>query len=282
MKTSRRKLPYWKRNNPAASFDIARLRPKTLARGKRFESPSDAHEDSVRSQVLLGRYRRGKAYGVYLQECREGHYQCERTYCAQCARTFRRYFTGQLLRLSSELKGEVHILVVLIETAPKGELLKLEIERYRHSLRKRLDRAGLGKVPVIGGFEMYYRARSKEWILHINLVIFGGNEKAIRRFEDGFSDDEIHRPVRRDDLKDDAEQLSYILKFTTYHRPRQQHGARKAKAMPLNPAEHFELVHWMAQYEFSDHLFLLNARRRGTTIELSRARTHKSSLNGAA
>src|SRR5438477_136190 len=74
MTISRRKLPYWRRNTPAASLDIAKLRPKTLPRGKRFESVSDAHEDSVRSQALLGRYRRGKAYGVYLQECREGHY----------------------------------------------------------------------------------------------------------------------------------------------------------------------------------------------------------------
>jgi hypothetical protein len=157
----------------------------------------------------------------------------------------------------------------LLEIAPKGNLLKIEIERYHHSLRKKLDRAGLGKVTVIGGFEMIYRARTKQWVLHINLTMFGGNEKDMRRFESCFPDDEIYRPVRRDDLKDDAEQLSYILKFTTYHRPHQQRGGEKAKAKPLNPAEHFELVRWMAQFEFSDHLFLYNARRRGASIEVS-------------
>jgi hypothetical protein len=269
MATSRRKLIYWRRTHPVASFDIAKLRSKTLARGKRFESPSDAREESRRSQALLERDRRSKAYGVYLQDCRDGYYQCDKTYCPQCARTFRHYLTGQLLRLNSEFEGEVRILVVLLETAPKGKLLKLEIKRYQHSLRKRLARAGLGEVPVIGGFEMYYRARSKEWVLHVNLAIFGGNEKALRKFEDGFPGDEIYRPVRRDDLHDDAEQLSYILKFTTYHRPHQQRGSKKAKAVPLNPAEHFELVRWMAQYEFSDHLLLFNARRRGASIELS-------------
>ena len=276
MATSRRKPTYWSRTHPVASFDIAKLRPETLARGKRFESPSDAREESRRSQGLLEKHPRGKAYGVYLQECRDGHYQCDKTYCPQCARTFRHYLTGQLLRLNSKFESEVRILVVLLETAPKGKLMKLEIERYRHSLRKRLDRAGLGEVPVIGGFEMYYRARSKEWVLHVNLAIFGGSESALLRFEDGFPDDEIYRPVRRDDLRDDAEQLSYILKFTTYHRPHRQSGPAKTKALPLNPAEHFELVQWMARYKFSDHLFLFNARRRGASIEFSSKAARKA------
>lgn len=269
MAKSRRKLPYWRRNIPTAQFDIVKLRPKTLPRGERFETRNDSRKESLRSEVLLATRPQGKAYGVYLQECRDGHYDCEKTYCSQCARTFRRYLTGQLLRLNSEFEGEVRILVVLLETAPKGELLKLEIKRYQHSLRKRLARAGLGEVPVAGGFEMYYRAKSKEWVLHVNLAIFGGNEKAIQKFEDGFLDDEIQRPVRLDDLRDEPEQLSYILKFTTYHRPHQQRGSKKAKAVPLNPAEHFELVRWMAQYEFSDHLFLFNARRSGASISFS-------------
>jgi hypothetical protein len=82
-------------------------------------------------------------------------------------------------------------MVVLLEAAPKGKLLDLEIAQCRHSLRKRLDRAGLGGTPVIGGFEMAYRARTKEWVLHVNLVMFGGDEQAIARFEDGFRDDQL-------------------------------------------------------------------------------------------
>jgi hypothetical protein len=121
----------------------------------------------------------------------------------------------------------------------------------------------------VGGFEMIYRARSKEWVLHINLVMFGGDEKAIAKFEEGFRDDGLYRPVERTTVVDPAEQLSYVLKFTTYHRPRQQRGSKKAKAVPLNPSEHLELVRWMARHEFSDLLFLFNARRRGASVELS-------------
>jgi hypothetical protein len=268
MVASCRKSPYWRRANPDASYDIAKLRPATLTSGKRFETPSDAQKESLRSEAMLMAYRPGNSYSTYLQECRNGYYDCERTYCPQCARTFRRHITGELLRLNSEFRAKVRVLVVLLETAPKENIINLEIGRYRHSLRKRFDRAGLGDVPVIGGFEMFYRARSKEWVLHINLVMFGGDEKAIAKLVEGLHDVDLYRSVEGAVVEDPPEQLSYVLKFTTYHRPHTQHGPKKAKAVPLNPPEHLELVRWMAQYEFSDHLFLFNARRRGASIEL--------------
>jgi len=269
MTKSRRKPPYWRRAIPTAQFDMTKLRPKSLPPGQRFETPRDADKESVRSAALLATHRQGRSYGVYLQECLAGDYQCDQTYCPRCARTFRRYVTGELLRLHATSNTTPSILVILLEAAPQGELQDLQIDKYRHSLRKRLVRAGLGHVPTAGGFEMIYRARSKEWVLHINLVMFGGDEKAIAKFGAGFGGDDLYRPVERVTVKDPAEQLSYVLKFTTYHRPHQQRGATKAKAVPLNPSEHFELVRWMAQHEFTDHLFLFNARRRGVAIELS-------------
>jgi hypothetical protein len=269
MTQPRRKVPYWRRTIPAAPFDIAKLRPNELPRGKRFETPSDARNESVRSAALLATQRRSRPYGVYLQECRDGHYRCEQTYCPGCARTFRRFITGEMLRLHSKSQTKTWVLVILLEAACQGSLQDLRIDRYRHSLRKRLDRAGLSHVPAVGGFEMIYRARSKEWVLHVNLVMFGGDEKAIAKFQEGFRDDDLCRPVERVAVEDPVEQLSYVLKFTTYHRPHQQRGSKKSKAVPLNRSEHLELVRWMDQYKFSDHLFLFNARRRGASIEFS-------------
>jgi hypothetical protein len=262
MPSKRRKKPFWHRTKPMRRFDIAELRPKTLARAERFETPSDARRESSRSQAVLERYRRSQICAEYLQDCREGLERCEKTFCPICARTFRRYFTGQLLRLNAECASKVSIAVVLLETAPKGKIDRLQIERYRHSLRKRLERAGLGDMPVIGGFEVCYKAREKVWILHINLVIFSGNK--------------IYRPITSADLNDKIRQLSYVLKFGTYHRPYKQIGSKTSKAVPLNPREHFELIRWMDQYEFSDHLFLFNARRRGETIEFSNKATRKA------
>jgi hypothetical protein len=267
MALPRLKHPFWRRNDPAAKFDIAKLRPKTLPRGKRFESLNDARGESVRSEELLDAYRRNNGLSVFLKECREDHYHCEKPYCPRCARTFRRWLIADFLRLNSSFREPVTIFTVLLESAQLDKLLTLEIERYRHSLRKRLDRAGLCRASVVGGFEMIYRARPKEWMLHINLVIFGGGKEALTKFERGFSGGRIGRPVQRVALIDPAEQLSYILKFTTYHRPYEQQGGKKSEALPLNPAQHFALVTWMSQYAFLDYLFLFNARRRGVLIE---------------
>jgi hypothetical protein len=262
----RRMAPYWRRAKHCARYDIARLRPRTLKIGRRFETFEDANKESRRSQEALAVFLPGNQYSAYLHECREGAYDCDKTFCPRCARAFRRYITAELLQASKEALGKIRILVVILETAAKENLINLRMARYRHFLRKRLSRAGISDTPVIGGFEMVYRARQREWVLHVNLVIFGGSRKAIDCFKEGFADPDA---VREDPLNDPAEQLSYVLKFTTYHRPHQQRGATKAKAVPLNPSEHFELVQWMAQYSFSDHVFLFNARRRGASIELA-------------
>jgi hypothetical protein len=273
MPNRRRLLPYWRRTIPCAKFDISKLRPPKLPRGDRFETQSDARAESVRSEAALACNQPSSNHGTNLRECRVGDYHCEKAYCPICARTFRRYLTAELLRLHSGFDGKVSILVVLLERSPKGEILKLDIDHCCHRFRKRLERAGLTGVPVIGGFEIIYRAREKQWMLHVNLVIFGGSNAAIRKFAGGFPEE---RAVRQDDLIDPVEQLSYVLKFTTYHRPYEQRGPKKSRAMPLNPLEHFELVRWMAQYTFTDHLFLFNARRRGATIELSSKAARKA------
>jgi hypothetical protein len=132
-----------------------------------------------------------------------------------------------------------------------------------HVLRKRLQRSGLGKVPVIGGFEIAYKAAQRVWILHANLVMIGGEEKARKKFKKAFRGDDFDRPLLGTTLKDRAEQLSYVLKFTTYHRPYEQRGATRSEAKPLNPKEHAALLKWMWQFEFKDFLLLINARRQG-------------------
>jgi hypothetical protein len=125
-----------------------------------------------------------------------------------------------------------------------------------------LERSGLGTVPVIGGIEIVYKAARQVWVLHTNLVMIGGDNSRRAKFKEMFQTDEIDRPLLRTALKDQAEQLSYVLKFTTYHRPQQQ-GSARAPAKPLNPRDHAALLKWMSQFEFQDFLLLINARRQG-------------------
>ena len=50
MAPRRHKHPFWRQNDPAAKFDIAKLRPKPLPRADRFETLND-----VRRKVLAAK-----------------------------------------------------------------------------------------------------------------------------------------------------------------------------------------------------------------------------------
>ena len=197
-----------------------------------------------------------------LSDCREGDIICDDPQCPICARTYRRWLTGQLLRLASKTTKRIDILTVLLEKAPPDKIDTLSPKAWPAKLRKRLDRAGLSDVPVIGGFEMIYKADLKSWVLHINLVIFNGSLQALNAFEATFKSSGIKTPTHRAPLQNAPEQLSYVSKFTTYHRPRAQSGGTNAPAVPLNPKQHHALMTWMS-IQFQDFLFLHNARRQG-------------------
>jgi hypothetical protein len=120
-------------------------------------------------------------------------------------------------------------------------------------------------VPVIGGIEIIYKAKKRVWVLHTNLVMIGGKRAARKKFAQGFKGGDIERPIIRARLKKPPKQLSYVLKFSTYHRPYEQQVSAKSPAKPLNPKEHAALLKWMSKFEFQDFLVLVNARRKGGT-----------------
>ena len=203
----------------------------------------------------------------YLAECRAGDYVCEKTFCPSCARQFRRWFIAEVIRIAHATPKPAYIVTVLLAQAT--DIRELDVEPFRHSLRKRLDRAGLAEAVVIGGFEMVWRAREKVWVLHANLLILGANEAAMSKFERGFGSSNLPRPTQTVVLKDLPEQVSYLLKFTTYHRPMRQTGPRKSPAKPLNAKEHVAIVYWMYQFHFADMLFLYGVRRQGYRLALT-------------
>jgi hypothetical protein len=261
----RRLPPFWRRQTPSREYDIELLRPAALVRGKRFETLADAQQESERREQLLRSFTGGnKELAELLQECRAGDYECNRLFCPICARVFRRWFIGELLRITKG-REPVRIYTVLLEKAPQDKINDLDPTTVQHRVRKQLERAGLGNVPVIGGIEIVYKARKRVWLLHANLVMIGGKKAARKKFTQGFKGGDIERPITRARLKKPAKQLSYILKFTTYHRPYEQQGSRKSEAKPLNPKEHAALLKWMSKFEFKDFLLLINARRQGGT-----------------
>src|ERR1700730_4123510 len=266
----RRQLPFWRRQTPSREYDIELLRPADRVRGKRFETSADAQEESERSEQLLRSFTGGsKERAELLQECRAGDYECNRPFCPICARVFRRWFISELLRIT---KGDepVRIYTVLLNEGSQDKINDLDPTTVEHQLRKRLQRARLGKVRVIGGIEIVYKARKRVWLLHANLVMIGGKKAARKKFAPGFKGGDIERGIILARLKKPPKQLSYVLKFTTYHRPYEQQGSTKSEAKPLNPKEHASLLKWMSQFEIEEFVLLNIARRQGgTKIALS-------------
>jgi hypothetical protein len=260
----RRKNPFWRRGKPKPKHDIALLRPADEPKSQRFETLADAREESERSEKLLRSFAGNSVLAEYLQECRAGDYECNNTFCPICGRVFRRWFIGELLRITSG-RDHVHLYTVLLKEAAKDKIDELDPAPFRASLRKRLQRAGLGNIPVIGGFEIVYRARRQIWVLHANLVMIGGGKRTRKKFKATFQGNDLERPVVRAKLKNPSKQLSYVLKFTTYHRPHEQRGSAKPEARPLNPSEHAALLKWMSKFEFKHFLLLINAKRQGGT-----------------
>jgi hypothetical protein len=184
---------------------------------------------------------------------------------------FRRWLIGELLRVARKTRQPIHILTVLLQQASSDKINALDLKAWRHVLRKRLLRAGLATASIIGGFEIVYRQNSRAWVLHANLMVIGATQAGLDGFAAASDTLGLDRAVVCAPLKDLPKQLSYTLKFTTYHRPLGQQGPVKGPAVPLNAPEHHALIKWMSRYEFKDFLFLFNARRKdGTTIMLKR------------
>jgi hypothetical protein len=263
MNSTRNATRFWRLRKPPKNRDIIFLRPPCFGKSERFETEADARAESLRSERAL-KSNRALLPQLYLSECRAGYYRCDQTYCPLCARDFRRWFIGEALRLVDLCSRRSRVMTVLL--AKSGDIQELDPANYLRLVRRRLRRAGLHDVPVIGGFEMVYRTQDKSWVLHVNLLFLGGTKLALSMFADSFASTQFVRSTQTVQLKDLPEQLSYLLKFTTYHRPFRQTGSKRPPAKPLNAREHVALVNWMSKFAFTDMMFLHRVRREGAHL----------------
>jgi hypothetical protein len=233
-KKNRRRAPFYRRRKPKPEHDIRLLRPPSLPLGERFETLEDVRGYSLNSEYKLDlSTHQQDQLSNHLNECRTLAQRCEQPYCSLCARLFRVWFIGELLRIIENIgSAPVYIMTILLEEASYDEIHRLDVKGYDAELRKRLSRNGLGDAIVIGGYENIYRASSKIYVLHINLLIIDGTLEAIEKFKATFSNSDIEKPAVVEKLEDLPTQLSYVLKFTTYHRPFKQCGSKKGPAVP--------------------------------------------------
>ena len=83
----------------------------------------------------------------------------------------------------------------------------------------------------------------------MHLLAIGVTEADWDRLDEAWADSGTGDPIKADELRDLGKQLSYLIKFHTYHKPGQSSANRRARAYRLPPDRLAELATWSSQYQ---------------------------------
>jgi len=206
-----------------------------------------------RLKVLLPRL---PDVGRALLKCDGERHRCSLPICAVCARDYRPGLIAQLHALANAYAGPHQVATIYLGLYRPGSLAAADVPRAREMLRKRLDRAGFKGAILVGGIEVAWQDGWQRWLLHAQVLAIGVDAEDWDRLEAALEDSGTADPVMPKPLRNPDEQLSYCIKFVTYHQP----GRRR---VPLPPDRLVELAAWSSLYRFEDFLFAYGARRRG-------------------
>ncbi len=237
---------------PSSSAEPAAAAPAQAWPGRETRREAERWND-LRLEVLLPDL---PDVGRALLKCDGADHPCGLLICAVCARTYRQGPIAQLHALADAYAGPHQVATIYLGLFPPGFLADADVRRAREMFRKRLDRAGFKGAIVVGGIEVAWQAQWQRWLLHAHVLAIGVDANAWDQLEAALENSGTAHPVDHVPLRDPDEQLSYLIKFVTYHQP----GRRR---VPLPPDRLVELAAWWSQYHFEDFFFAYGARRRG-------------------
>jgi hypothetical protein len=255
-----RRTPIGQANRSAAAVMPRASSEPAAAPGREWrgmETRSEAERwNELRLEVLLPDL---PDIGRALLKCDGADHPCWLPICAVCARAYRQGPVAQLHVLANAYQGPHEIATIYLSLIRPGCLADVDVTHAREMFRKRLDRAGFKGAIVVGGIEVAWQAKWQRWLLHAHALAIGVDANAWERLEAALEDSGTADPVRPVALCNPDEQLSYCIKFVTYHQP----GRRR---VPLPQDRVVELAEWWSRHRFEDYLFAYGARRRGGRI----------------
>lgn len=246
--------------------------PDTAAQAPewRIETLAEAEQrNEKRIDQLLANGAQGIARAIARCDATDGN-GCGQPGCTVCARAHRSEVIQQLRELAASRGPDCMILTAYLEHQPLGQLLQVDLRLVKESLRKRLDRYGLKGSIFAGGIEAAWQARHERWLIHAHLLAIGVDDDDWAKLEEAYADSEIDDPVDPVPLNNADLQISYLVKFVTYHRPGKRRGNRPPRAYPLPASRLAELATWWSRHRLEEFLFLYGARRRGSRIVVDR------------
>ncbi len=254
----------WRKVGIPTSRDVRALRPPSLPRGQRFETPRDVAKVNTDTITKLSILLPDVAAAM---ECCEGETSpCSLPCCAICARRFRGYHTSELLRIADMFEGPHEVATIYLDAVEEGCLSDVNIKREHSKLRKCLERAGFGDAILVGGTEANWTAMDRLWIVHVHALAIGVPHEAWARLRKKLKGDGMKMPLKVQPLRDGPRQLSYVQKFVSLHRPLGRGASGPGRPFPLPLARLAELAAWWSHFRFDDFVFVYGARRRGGRI----------------
>jgi hypothetical protein len=242
---------------PPARTKLAAAAPVRTWPGRETRDQAERWNDD-RLHVLLPRL---PAVGRALRDCDGQHHRCGLPICAVCARDYRPRPIAQLHALAhaKAYPGLREIATIYLDLFRPGSLRQADLPHIREMFRRRLDRAGFKGAIVVGGIEVAWQAHHQRWLLHAHVLALGVAEHAWEQLEAALKRSGTADPVKVVPLRHPDEQLSYCVKFVTYHQP-----GRRLVPLPLDRL--VELAAWQSRYRFEDFFFAYGARRRGCRL----------------
>jgi hypothetical protein len=252
-----------------ASADVALLYGPDLPPSKRFETLADVVAAWGRARALLGDPTRRALREALndIDSCVTDGWGCARPLCPRCARLYRRWVAGQVIKQVPAAGGSAYFITAYGQSIEPSGLHRVSIKKFHNRFRQRLRRAGLAKSIIVGGTELSWRAREKLWCLHLHLVAANATKEALEALRKACGGDLMGQPamVARP-IYDLGSVATYMQKFSLTHRPVARMGQRRPGLVPLPRRQARELARFLLDHSFEDFLFLSGCRRRGSKI----------------
>ena len=242
-----------------------------------FETKAEAEERSASlCQVLEKGNRQQRRLAKRLARCRRGK-RCCAVPCARCRRRWRLWLVGEKLRLLKDREDLLFVTLIPPDLRlQQGGLEGFEPRRFTERVRRQMQRAGLGRIAVMGGVDISWEEDGNGegegvWQPHLHLIVAGCSAKEIREALDRHypRTAEVSRPVDAKEVKDAVRQFSYCHKpFWTRRVSWTDEKGKRRRGLPLGlkPEQQREAALFGSKLRPSELLFLYGVRQRGVRL----------------
>jgi hypothetical protein len=202
---------------------------------------------------------------------------CDSAACLWDMRGFRRWLVDAEITLLERRPGPLSVASLVHYSLGRypGKLNTFDLGKAKRHLARQIDRAGLGALIAIGGFDFSYNEHAdalwpNHWQPHAYVIFQGAEPETIKQALKPFYPVRINipRPIRTRNVSHLMHALSYAMKAVFWRRNSyvDHRGRPNTKDFPLAPKAERELISYLDQLRPVDRLFLKSVRRHGATL----------------